>query len=121
MHAWKPGETITAAKLRSGYASGRATIPFSNPTGRSTVSAGDTGYDRDYYRQTVEITFPAGAFTSAPAVTATWIGTSPGTTIDLSIASITATGCVIWGARTPPNSGTIPDTDVYWVAVEASN
>jgi len=122
MHAWKPGETITAARLRSGYASGRATIPFTNATGRETVSATNSGYDRDYYRQTVDVTFPDGAFTSTPQVSATWAVTVPGTVIELTVTNITPTGCTIRGARTPnAGDGIAADSDVMWIAIDSSN
>lgn len=117
MHNWRPGETITAERLRSGYASGTATVPFSSSSGRTTVesSASSSLYTKTYYRQTVEVAFPAGAFTSPPAVALAGSTTSPGILVEMSATNITATGCTITGAR-----GSTADTDVYWVAIEQS-
>lgn len=115
MHNWRPGESITAARLRSGYAAGQATIPFGSSTGRETVPAAGSVYDSDYYRQSVDITFPAGAFTTTPTVSATAGGGVPGTVMELTVTNVTNTGCTIMGAR-----GTATNTSVWWIAIETS-
>lgn len=112
MHNWRPGETITAAKLRSGYASGQATIPFSSGT---EVAAGGTIYDGSYWRASVNVTFPAGTFTTAPAVTATVNSSVPGTIMECTITGVTPTGFTINGAR-----GSQDNASVWWIAIEQS-
>lgn len=116
MHAWKPGETITAARLRSGYASGQTTIPFESTTGRTTVDASGSLYDGPYYRQTVDVAFPAGAFTAPPVVTATAGGGVPGTVMELTITNVSTTGFTLVGARQ-----TATNTNVWWIAIDTSN
>lgn len=115
VHNWRPGESITAARLRSGYASGQATIPFASTTGRTTVPAAGSLYDSDYYRQSVDVSFPAGSFITAPVVTATAGGGVPGTVMELTVTNVTNTGFTIIGARQ-----TDTNTSVWWIAIETS-
>lgn len=115
MHNWRPGETITAAKLRSGYASGTAIIPFSSGATLIEPSSSSSVYAKNYWRQSVQVLFPVGRFTSPPVVTLGSSTTVPGVLIESSVVNITATGCEIRGARASEQ-----DTPICWVAVEDS-
>lgn len=110
MHTWRPGEDITAARLRSGYASGTANVTF-------TVEVTDSGdnFAQNYWRGSVDVTFPAGRFTTPPAVALASSTTVPGVFLEASAVNITATGFQIRAARTSNSA-----TPVCWIAIEES-
>lgn len=83
-----------------GAACGIATLPA--PSGVNTPT-------------TLAVTFPAGRFTTAPVVVASPNGGAPQVFAPCSSASVTATGCVLYGARVSGGMATIVTN---WYAVQ---
>jgi hypothetical protein len=55
----------------------------------------------------IAVTFPSGRFSAAPIVTATASGGSPQALDAITWVSVTATGCILYGARESGGLGTI--------------
>jgi len=62
------------------------------------------------------VTFPAGRFTAAPQVITTARVSNP-QTATTAANNATATGVVIWGART--SAGNLNPFDIDWVAIQS--
>ena len=61
------------------------------------------------------ITFPAGRFTVAPIVVATFQGTGPQLFTPISYAGTSASGCTLYAART---SGALTTIPIAWLAIQ---
>ncbi|MFJ6615463.1 hypothetical protein ACIQPT_34885 [Streptomyces sp. NPDC091289] len=105
---WQPGMRITAGRLTAGFLSGYEEVMMSSTPITTAL------YATTYYRGTLAVTFPVGAFTEAPRVQAQARSTSPGVLIETSVTSVSATGFTIIVAR-----GSTVTTGVDWVAVAA--
>lgn len=82
--------------------------------GQVTVTPGGSSVSNSigtFFRGSATITFPAGTFSSSPAVLVTGNSGAPGTLISCSATGISATGATIWIARTDTTA-----TFVYWIA-----
>lgn len=111
MALWLPGMTVTAARLNAGILSGTETLDFS--TGTTTVPAAGSGYDQDYLRKSMDITFPVGFFSSTPILSITARTTVPGVMLEVGYTAPSSTGFTLIGARFS-TTATVCD----WVAVE---
>ncbi|WP_181786638.1 hypothetical protein [Streptomyces phytophilus] len=108
---WLPGMTITADRLNAGMLSGTETLDFS--TGTTTVTAASSGFDQDYLRKSVDVTFPVGFFSGTPILSITARTSVPGVMIEVGYTDPSSTGFTLIGARFT-TTATVCD----WVAVE---
>ncbi|WP_030928525.1 hypothetical protein [Streptomyces sp. NRRL B-24720] len=105
-YPWQPGMKITASRLRSGMLAGTVTINFS-------TSIANTFFNAPYFRDSADVTFPAGFFTNTPNIIVAGRSTTPGVLIECSYSNQTPNGFTVWAARST-NTGTVID----WVALD---
>lgn len=100
MYQWKAGELITADKLSPKVLGGREYLEFTIP-------------ESDYWRASVNVTFPAGYFTETPYVVVTPNTSVPGNFLGCGVLNTSKDGFVLYGAR----RGTTR-TSVFWIAMQ---
>lgn len=105
-YPWQPGMRITARRLRSGILAGTVTINFATSTSTAL-------YNGTYFRDSANVTFPAGFFTNTPQISLTGRSTTPGVLMEVSYGNQSNTGFTVYAAR-----ATTTSTVIDWLAVE---
>ena len=100
------GGTLNPATLRQNS----ITVPLAFSSGTGTFSPGGTTFG------TASITFPSNRFTVAPSV----VVTSDNSAFNMSVSSITSSGCTVTG-RHIDGTNTSGTYTFYWIAIQQTN
>jgi hypothetical protein len=103
---WQPGMRVTAARMNAGILTGAESVVFD-------TSVSSAAFNTDYWRGSVDVTFPQGFFSSTPNIFLTGRSNVPGVLFVCTYTGVSTSGFTLMAARF---SQTV--TIVDWMAVQ---